>query len=103
MCVTNRATTFTFVAAEQVTDGLSVSGRALGPRSPVLHGRQRHRDLRTRPEETRNLASRRKGEHAWVLAHPGPASYGKDPGPPVGGRAHPRSGHRRTVGRPRDG
>jgi pyruvate,water dikinase len=68
--------------AEQVTDGLSVSGRALGPRSPVLHGRQRHRDLRTRPEETRNLASRRKGEHAWVLAHPGPASYGKDPGPP---------------------
>ena len=31
MCVTNRATTFTFVAPEQVTDGLSVSGRALGP------------------------------------------------------------------------
>ena len=62
-----------------------------------------HRDFRTRPEEARNLASRRKGEHAWVLAHPGPASYGKDPGPPVGGRAHPRSGHRRTAGRPRDG
>lgn len=28
------------------------------------------------------LVSRRKGERAWVLAHPGPATYGKDPGPP---------------------
>ena len=28
------------------------------------------------------LVVRRKGERAWVLAHPGPASYGKDPGPP---------------------
>jgi rifampicin phosphotransferase len=26
--------------------------------------------------------ARRKGEHAWALAHPGPASYGRDPGPP---------------------
>lgn len=26
--------------------------------------------------------TRRKGERAWTLAHPGPASYGKDPGPP---------------------
>jgi pyruvate,water dikinase len=25
---------------------------------------------------------RRKGERAWALAHPGPASYGADPGPP---------------------
>lgn len=25
---------------------------------------------------------RRRGERAWVLAHPGPASYGADPGPP---------------------
>jgi rifampicin phosphotransferase len=25
---------------------------------------------------------RRKGEHAWVLAHPGPTSFGRDPGPP---------------------
>ena len=28
------------------------------------------------------LATRRKGERAWVVAHPGPSSYGKDPGPP---------------------
>jgi pyruvate,water dikinase len=32
--------------------------------------------------ERRDLVARVKGEHAWVLAHPGPASYGKDPGPP---------------------
>jgi pyruvate,water dikinase len=29
-----------------------------------------------------DLVRRRKGERAWVLAHPGPASYGKQPGPP---------------------
>jgi rifampicin phosphotransferase len=29
-----------------------------------------------------DLVLRRKGERAWVLAHPGPRSYGKDPGPP---------------------
>ena len=28
------------------------------------------------------LVTRRKGERAWVEAHPGPASYGRDPGPP---------------------
>lgn len=28
------------------------------------------------------LVTSRKGERAWTLAHPGPASYGKDPGPP---------------------
>jgi phosphohistidine swiveling domain-containing protein len=32
--------------------------------------------------ERHDLVTRAKGEHAWVLAHPGPASYGKDPGPP---------------------
>lgn len=29
-----------------------------------------------------SLANRRKAERAWVAAHPGPASYGKNPGPP---------------------
>jgi pyruvate,water dikinase len=29
-----------------------------------------------------SLVARRKAERAWVEAHPGPASYGKDPGPP---------------------
>ncbi|MEE8191697.1 MAG: PEP/pyruvate-binding domain-containing protein [Gemmatimonadales bacterium] len=28
------------------------------------------------------LVARRKAERAWVEVHPGPASYGKDPGPP---------------------
>jgi rifampicin phosphotransferase len=30
----------------------------------------------------RDVVVRRKGELAWVLAHPGPASFGRDPGPP---------------------
>jgi pyruvate,water dikinase len=30
----------------------------------------------------RPVVARRKGQHAWALAHPGPASYGRDPGPP---------------------
>lgn len=32
--------------------------------------------------DRRGLVTRRKAERAWVMAHPGPASYGKDPGPP---------------------
>jgi rifampicin phosphotransferase len=32
--------------------------------------------------EQRDLVTRARGKHAWVLAHPGPASYGNDPGPP---------------------
>jgi pyruvate,water dikinase len=32
--------------------------------------------------DRRALVARRKGERAWVESHPGPASYGKDPGPP---------------------
>lgn len=33
-------------------------------------------------EDRRDLVTRRKAERAWVIAHPGPASYGTDPGPP---------------------
>jgi rifampicin phosphotransferase len=29
-----------------------------------------------------DVVTRAKAEGAWALAHPGPASYGKDPGPP---------------------
>lgn len=32
--------------------------------------------------DRRALVARRKAERAWVEAHPGPASYGKEPGPP---------------------
>jgi phosphohistidine swiveling domain-containing protein len=30
----------------------------------------------------RHVVARRKGEYSWALAHPGPASYGPNPGPP---------------------
>lgn len=40
-------------------------------------------------EHQRELVARRKSEQAWVLAHPGPASYGKDPGPPPSFEALP--------------
>lgn len=33
-------------------------------------------------DSRQHLVERRKGERAWVLAHPGPASYGKRPAPP---------------------
>lgn len=29
-----------------------------------------------------DIVIQRKAERAWVLAHPGPASYGREPGPP---------------------
>ena len=32
--------------------------------------------------DQRELVAHRKAERAWVLAHPGPVSYGKEPGPP---------------------
>jgi phosphohistidine swiveling domain-containing protein len=32
--------------------------------------------------DQRALVIRRKAEHDWAQAHPGPATYGKDPGPP---------------------
>jgi rifampicin phosphotransferase len=37
-----------------------------------------------------DVVDRRKGERAWALAHPGPASYGRDPGPPPPLRGLPR-------------
>jgi pyruvate,water dikinase len=33
--------------------------------------------------DCRELVRRRRAERAWVEAHPGPASYGSDPGPPA--------------------
>ncbi len=41
--------------------------------------------------DVRALAARRQSERAWIIAHPGPATYGKDPGPPPDGRALPRA------------
>ncbi|HET8580261.1 MAG TPA: PEP-utilizing enzyme [Nitrospiraceae bacterium] len=45
--------------------------------------------LRTK-EDFRPLVERRKAERAWVEAHPGPAAYGRDPGPPLPFDAFPR-------------
>jgi phosphohistidine swiveling domain-containing protein len=39
------------------------------------------RDALRNGEERRSLVRRRKGERAWVEAHPGPLSYGEGPGP----------------------
>lgn len=38
----------------------------------------------------RGLVRRRKAERAWVFAHPGPATYGQDPGAPKTLRGFPR-------------
>jgi rifampicin phosphotransferase len=40
------------------------------------------RSLLTSGTDGHDVVVRRKGEHSWVLAHPGPATYGRDPGPP---------------------
>ncbi|WP_086828568.1 PEP/pyruvate-binding domain-containing protein [Allokutzneria sp. NRRL B-24872] len=64
--------------------GRRLAGRGqIGAREEVFH---------LYPEEVRAalrdgsdraaLVRRRQGERAWMLAHPGPDSYGKDPGPP---------------------
>jgi pyruvate,water dikinase len=39
--------------------------------------------------DRRSLVGRRRGERAWVEAHPGPSSYGRAPGPPPPLRALP--------------
>lgn len=39
--------------------------------------------------DLRPLVARRRAERAWVAAHPGPASYGKDPGVPPDVRGLP--------------
>lgn len=44
------------------------------------------------------LVIRRKGERVWTLAHPGPASYGKDPGPPPSMDALPGEARRAMKG-----
>lgn len=44
--------------------------------------------LRT-TDDLRSFVERRKGERAWVEAHPGPVSYGKNPGPPPSVKALP--------------
>ncbi|MDA8195163.1 MAG: PEP-utilizing enzyme [Thermaerobacter sp.] len=39
--------------------------------------------------DSRAVVFRRRGERAWALAHPGPASYGRAPGPPPSLRGLP--------------
>lgn len=47
---------------------IEVAADALGSRHPL--------------EAVREAARRARGERAWAIAHPGPISYGEDPGPP---------------------
>ena len=47
----------------------------------MLTADELHEALRTRVD-VRRLVSRRKAEHAWVRANPGPMTYGPEPGRP---------------------
>ena len=45
----------------------------------MLTAGELHEALRTRLD-VRRIVSRRKAEHAWVRANPGPMTYGPEPG-----------------------
>jgi len=45
----------------------------------MLTADELHEALRTRLD-VRRIVSRRKAEHAWVRANPGPMTYGPEPG-----------------------
>ncbi len=46
------------------------------------------------PRDLRSVARRREGERRWALAHPGPPSYGEDPGPPPDPAVLPPAGRK---------
>ena len=48
--------------------------------------------------DQRTLVQRRKAERIWVEAHPGPASYGKSPGPPPSLAPFPREARMMMAG-----
>ena len=57
---------------------LAHAGDAVFLEDPELRSALGRRD----GDDLRALVARRKAERAWVIAHPGPPSYGKEPGPP---------------------
>jgi rifampicin phosphotransferase len=66
-------------------------GRRLAARGVLAHAadavfldEQELRDvlLRAQDVDRHAVVARRKAERAWVIAHPGPPSYGRDPGEP---------------------
>jgi rifampicin phosphotransferase len=65
-------------------------GRRLAERGTIAHAEdavfleenELRAALRGRPGELRELVARRRAERAWVIAHPGPPSYGTEPSPP---------------------
>jgi phosphohistidine swiveling domain-containing protein len=75
-----------FIRYTAVEIGRRLAGRGLLARATdaVFLEEQELRDAlgARREEDLRALVARRKAERAWVMAHPGPASYGRDPGPP---------------------
>jgi hypothetical protein len=56
---------------------LGLLGRA--EEAVMLTADELHEALRTRLD-VRRIVSRRKAEHAWVRANPGPMTYGPEPG-----------------------
>jgi pyruvate,water dikinase len=55
-----------------------------------LEGQELRDALAAHDGDWRSRVRRRKAERAWVLAHPGPTSYGQDPGRPASLRGLPR-------------
>lgn len=80
---------FTSVAWTLVRYALLELGHRLAARGQIAQqhdvfflGCEEARATFHRGDDRRSLVSRRKGERAWIEAHPGPATYGRDPGPP---------------------
>lgn len=61
---------------------LAERGQIAGREDILFLEMQEARDALSSGKAMADLVARRKGELAWVKAHPGPAYYGKPPGPP---------------------
>jgi phosphohistidine swiveling domain-containing protein len=70
-------------AALEIGQRLTRRGELAGAHDAVfLEDDELRLALARHEADWRNLVGRRKAERAWVLAHPGPPSYGRDPGRP---------------------
>lgn len=69
-------------AALEVGRRMTERGQAETPADAFFLTFDELRDAFARGADTRLTVSRRRGERAWVLAHPGPSFYGTPPGPP---------------------
>jgi phosphohistidine swiveling domain-containing protein len=69
-------------AAQEVGRRLARRGQIEEPEDVFLLEEPEARAALRDGTERRSLVGRRRGERAWVEAHPGPSSYGRRPGPP---------------------